>query len=94
MKSDTASVALTSATYEELVREMLVRLGQDPDREGLSRTPERVEKAMRFLVKGYKDDPEVLLREALFTVSYDEMVIVKDIEMFSLCEHHLLPFFG
>jgi len=94
MKSTTESSSLTSATYEELVREMLIRLGQDPDREGLSRTPERVEKAMRFLVKGYQDDPETLLREALFTVSYDEMVIVKDIEMFSLCEHHLLPFFG
>jgi GTP cyclohydrolase I len=85
---------LTSATYEELVREMIIRLGEDPDREGLSRTPERVEKAMKFLVKGYKDDPEALLRKALFTVSYDEMVIVKDVEMFSLCEHHLLPFFG
>jgi GTP cyclohydrolase I len=94
MKSTPLAATLTSATYEELVREMLVRLGQDPDREGLSRTPERVEKAMRFLVKGYQDDPETLLREALFTVSYDEMVIVKDIEMFSLCEHHLLPFFG
>jgi GTP cyclohydrolase I len=88
------SVTLTGATYEELVREMLVRLGEDPDREGLSHTPARVEKAMRFLVKGYKDDPEALLRKALFTVGYDEMVIVKDIEMFSLCEHHLLPFFG
>ncbi len=85
---------LTSATYEELVREMIIRLGEDPDREGLSRTPQRVEKAMQFLVKGYKEDPAVLLREALFTVSYDEMVIVKDVEMFSLCEHHLLPFFG
>ncbi len=85
---------LTSATYEELVREMIVRLGEDPNREGLSRTPARVEKAMKFLVKGYKDDPEALLRKALFTVSYDEMVIVKNVEMFSLCEHHLLPFFG
>ncbi|HEY6303644.1 MAG TPA: GTP cyclohydrolase I FolE [Terriglobales bacterium] len=95
MKStDLPATTLTSASYEELVREMLIRLGEDPDREGLSRTPERVEKAMQFLVKGYKDDPDVLLREALFTVSYDEMVIVKDIEMFSLCEHHLLPFFG
>jgi GTP cyclohydrolase IA len=85
---------LTSASYADLVREMIVRLGEDPDREGLSRTPERVEKAMHFLVKGYKDDPEALLRKALFTVTYDEMVIVKDVEMFSLCEHHLLPFFG
>src|SRR6202040_3414882 len=73
---------------------MLVRLGEDPDREGLSRTPARVAKAMQFLVKGYKDDPETLLRKALYSVAYDEMVIVKDIEMFSLCEHHLLPFFG
>jgi GTP cyclohydrolase IA len=85
---------LVSASYEELVREMIVRLGEDPNREGLSRTPARVEKAMKFLVKGYKDDPEALLRKALFTVTYDEMVIVKDVEMFSLCEHHLLPFFG
>ena len=94
MKSSTEPNTLTSATYEELVREMIVRLGEDPDREGLSRTPERVAKAMQFLVKGYKDDPEALLRKALFTVSYDEMVIVKDVEMFSLCEHHMLPFFG
>jgi len=94
MKSTTAPPTLTSATYEELVREMLIRLGEDPNREGLARTPARVEKAMQFLVKGYKDDPEALLREALFTVGYDEMVIVKDVEMFSLCEHHLLPFFG
>jgi GTP cyclohydrolase IA len=90
----TRATHLTSATYEELVREMIVRLGEDPDREGLVRTPARVEKAMQFLVKGYKDDPEALLRKALFTVTYDEMVIVKDIEMFSLCEHHMLPFFG
>lgn len=88
------STTLTSASYEDLVREMIVRLGEDPEREGLSRTPERVAKAMQFLVKGYKDDPEALLRKALFTVTYDEMVIVKDVEMFSLCEHHLLPFFG
>jgi GTP cyclohydrolase IA len=95
MKSTTESnTTVTGATYEELVREMIIRLGEDPDREGLARTPERVQKAMQFLVKGYKDDPEALLRKALFTVSYDEMVIVKDIEMFSLCEHHLLPFFG
>ena len=93
MKS-TTEPPLTSASYEELVREMIVRLGEDPDREGLTRTPERVAKAMQYLVKGYKEDPEALLREALFTVTYDEMVIVKDIEMFSLCEHHMLPFFG
>jgi GTP cyclohydrolase IA len=85
---------LTSARFEDLVREMLVRLGEDPVREGLATTPERVHKAMKYLTKGYKEDPEALLKGALFTVSYDEMVIVKDIEMFSLCEHHMLPFFG
>src|SRR3954464_14769640 len=85
---------LTSATYADLVREMIVRLGEDPSREGLSATPARVQKAMKFLTKGYDEDPDALLKGALFTVNYDEMVIVKDIEMFSLCEHHLLPFFG
>ena len=85
---------LTSATYEELVREMLVRLGEDPQREGLVQTPKRVQKAFEFLTRGYNEDPEVLLKNALFTVNYDEMVIVKDVEMFSLCEHHMLPFFG
>jgi GTP cyclohydrolase I len=94
MKSVTEPNTLTDATYAELVREMIIRLGEDPDREGLERTPVRVEKAMQFLVKGYKEDPEALLRNALFSVNYDEMVIVKDVEMFSLCEHHLLPFFG
>jgi len=85
---------LTSATFEDLVREMIVRLGEDPTREGLTATPERVAKAMKFLTKGYQEDSEALLKGALFTVGYDEMVIVKDIEMFSLCEHHMLPFFG
>ncbi len=94
MKSTAHPTTLTSASYEELVREMLIRLGEDPEREGLSQTPRRVHKAYEFLTKGYKEDPEALLREALFTVTYDEMVIVKDIEMFSLCEHHILPFFG
>jgi len=86
--------SLTSATYEELVREMLVRLGEDPQREGLVQTPKRVQKAFEFLTRGYNEDPEALLKNALFTVNYDEMVIVKDVEMFSLCEHHMLPFFG
>ena len=85
---------LTSATFEELVREMLVRLGEDPEREGLLRTPERVHKAFEFLTRGYNEDPEAMLKKALFTVTYDEMVIVKDVEVFSLCEHHVLPFFG
>jgi GTP cyclohydrolase IA len=94
MKPLTETPTLTSATFEELVREMLVRLGEDPQREGLLRTPERVQKAFGFLTRGYNEDPEALLKNALFTVNYDEMVIVKDVEMFSLCEHHMLPFFG
>lgn len=94
MKSTTDVTTLTSASFEELVREMIVRLGEEPQREGLERTPERVHRALVQLTKGYKEDPEAILRGALFTVGYDEMVIVKDIEMFSLCEHHLLPFFG
>jgi GTP cyclohydrolase I len=86
--------SLAEATFSDLVQEIIVRIGEDPSREGLSRTPERVEKAFQFLTKGYNEDPEQLLNSALFTVTYDEMVIVKDIEMFSLCEHHMLPFFG
>jgi len=94
MAGKTETPTLTSATFEDLVREMLVRLGEDPEREGLVRTPERVQKAFQFLTKGYSEDPEVMLKKALFTVTYDEMVIVKDVEMFSQCEHHMLPFFG
>ena len=85
---------LTSASLEDLTRELLVRLGEDPKREGLVRTPERFAKAIHYLTKGYNEDPAEVLNGALFTVDYDEMVIVKDIEMFSLCEHHMLPFFG
>ncbi len=94
MKATTDLTTITSASFEELVREMIVRLGEDPQREGLERTPERVHRALEQLTRGYKEDAEAILRGALFTVGYDEMVIVKDIEMFSLCEHHLLPFFG
>ena len=94
MKTTAENPTLTSATFEDLVREMLVRLGEDPQREGLVRTPERVQKAFQFLTKGYHEDPEAMLKKALFTVTYDEMVIVKDVEMFSQCEHHMLPFFG
>jgi GTP cyclohydrolase I len=79
---------------KELVRQMLVELGEDPDREGLRETPERVDKAMRFLTRGYRESIDEVLNDALFTVDYDELVIVKDIEFYSLCEHHLLPFFG
>src|SRR5262252_5932691 len=87
-------ITLTSASLEDLTRELLVRLGEDPDREGLLRTPERFAKAYQYLTKGYKEDPADVLNGALYSVDYDEMVIVKDIEMFSLCEHHMLPFFG
>lgn len=87
-------ITLTSATTAELLRELLVRIGEDPDRDGLARTPERMQKSLQFLTQGYRKDPDEVLQDALFDVTYDEMVIVKDIEMFSLCEHHLLPFFG
>jgi len=79
---------------EEIYRELLLRFHEDPNRDGLVKTPERVEKAMAFLTQGYQQDPTSILRGAMFDVEYDEMVIVKDIEMFSLCEHHMLPFFG
>jgi GTP cyclohydrolase I len=85
---------LLSASTQELIRELLVRLGEDPDREGLRRTPERMQKALEYLTKGHTENPDEMLQAALFGVDYDEMVIVKDIEMFSLCEHHVLPFFG
>ena len=86
--------SLSGASLQELTREMLVRLGEDPDRDGLRDTPGRMERSMQYLTKGYQEDPEQTLVSAMFDVAYDEMVIVKDIEMFSLCEHHLLPFFG
>jgi GTP cyclohydrolase I len=97
-KSKTGAVldtdVLKDVRTEELYRELLRRIGEDPGRDGLLRTPERVEKSMAYLTKGYQEDPLQLLRAALFDVDYDEMVIVKDVEMFSLCEHHMLPFFG
>lgn len=85
---------LSGYSVADLYREILARLGEDTTREGLEETPARLEKSMAFLTKGYAEDPNRILRDALFHVDYDEMVIVKDIEMFSLCEHHLLPFFG
>jgi GTP cyclohydrolase IA len=94
MNPTTEQPTITSASFEDLIQEMIVRLGEDPNREGLQQTPQRVRKSLQFLTRGYSEDPEALLKGALFTVDYDEMVIVKDIEMFSLCEHHLLPFFG
>jgi GTP cyclohydrolase I len=86
--------ATGSESIADLVRKIIVQIGEDPNREGLERTPERFEKALRYLTSGYKQDPEVILNGAMFSVSYDEMVVVKDIEVYSLCEHHLLPFFG
>ena len=77
-----------------LMREILEQLGEDTEREGLQRTPERVEKALQFLTSGYGVDIRKLVNGALYEVKYDEMVVVKDIEFFSLCEHHMLPFFG
>jgi GTP cyclohydrolase I len=79
---------------ESIVREMLGELGEDADREGLARTPLRVAKALRFLTEGYQQDPVSILNGALFEVSYDEMVLIKDVDFYSLCEHHLLPFIG
>ncbi len=79
---------------QEIIRQLLAELGEDPAREGLRDTPARVEKAMRFLTSGYTADVGSVLNNALFTVDYNEMVIVKDIDFYSLCEHHLLPFFG
>jgi GTP cyclohydrolase I len=89
-----SETSLAAASPQELLRELLVRLGEDPDRDGLLKTPERMFKALDYLTKGEKEDPSSVLNGALFEVSYDEMVIVKDIEMFSMCEHHVLPFFG
>ena len=77
-----------------LVRKMIALIGEDPEREGLKKTPERYEKALKFLTSGYHQNVDHLLNGATFSVCYDEMVVVKDIEFFSLCEHHLLPFFG
>ncbi len=86
--------AQSSESIAEAMRNILQSIGEDPNRDGLRRTPERFEKAFRFLTSGYNQDPEKLLNGAMFTVCYDQMVIVKDIEFYSLCEHHLLPFFG
>jgi GTP cyclohydrolase I len=79
---------------EPLVAQMLKELGEDAGRDGLLRTPTRVARAMRFFTQGYQQDPVAILNDALFDVSYDEMVIVKDVDFYSLCEHHMLPFFG
>lgn len=85
---------LDNTRLEALVREMLVELGEDPEREGLLRTPHRVAQAYRFLLQGYKQDPEDVLNKALFSEDSDEMICIRDIELYSMCEHHLLPFVG
>jgi len=77
-----------------LIEQLLISVGENPSREGLEKTPERVEKAFQFMTKGYQEDVDEVLNGALFPIDYDEMVIVKDIDFYSLCEHHLLPFFG
>ncbi|MGA8035743.1 MAG: GTP cyclohydrolase I FolE [Candidatus Acidiferrales bacterium] len=96
--SDTTTIvapdALDTDKIAGLVRQILKELGENPDREGLQQTPERFAKALRFLTSGYQQDPEKLLNGAMFSVCYDEMVVVRDIELYSLCEHHMLPFFG
>ncbi len=79
---------------QEIIRQLLEELGEDPDREGLVDTPGRVERALRFLTSGYRTDIDSVINEALFSVDYNEMVIVRDIDFYSLCEHHMLPFFG
>jgi len=85
---------LDSKILEKNYREILLELGENPDREGLIRTPERMSKAMKFLTNGYAIDPDSIVKQAIFHEEYSEMVLVKDIEVYSLCEHHLLPFFG
>src|SRR3984957_7914605 len=96
--SDRSEVLVSQSAGNEsiadLVRKMLLQLGEDPNREGLLKTPERFETALRFLTSGYAQDSDKILNGAMFSVCYDEMVVVKDIEFYSLCEHHLLPFFG
>jgi GTP cyclohydrolase I len=99
MKSNQAVKVLRDKKAEEqsmapLFRDVLELLGEDPERDGLRRTPERMDRALRFLTSGYRADVRSVVNGALFEVKYDEMVVVKDIEFFSLCEHHLLPFFG
>ncbi len=89
-----AGLTLGEATTQDLYRELLRRMGEDPARDGLVRTPARMERSTAFLTQGYRQSVEDVLHNALFDVDYDEMVIVRDIEFYSQCEHHLLPFFG
>ena len=94
IKSGASHAGISPGPLPEIVRELLAALGEDPGRDGLQGTPERIAKTLRFLTSGYEVQVDDILNGALYPVCYDEMVIVKDIELFSLCEHHLLPFFG
>ncbi|WP_263368623.1 GTP cyclohydrolase I FolE [Edaphobacter bradus] len=93
-KATLENAPLSEIPTQDIYRELLFRIGEDPNRDGLLRTPERMEKSLAFLTRGYAQDVNTVLHDALFDVDYDEMVIVKDVEFFSMCEHHLLPFFG
>ena len=93
-RTGSENIAMYNAMMQDIIRELLGAIGEDPSREGLSDTPKRVEKSLRFLTSGYKADIDEVINNALFTVDYSEMVIVKDIDFYSLCEHHMLPFFG
>jgi len=92
-KTETYNEQITKDLMEQY-QHIISRLGEDPGREGLVKTPERVAKAMQFLTQGYEQDGEAIIRQAMFREDYSEMVLVKDIELYSLCEHHMLPFFG
>ena len=94
MNEERAVTTTAPAELRSLVEQILLVLGEDPSREGLLKTPDRVDESLRFLTKGYLEDVNEVLNGALFSVKYDEMVVVRDIDFFSLCEHHLLPFYG
>jgi len=94
MNEEKALTGTAPVELRNLVEQILLSIGEDPSREGLLRTPERVDQSLRFLTKGYLENVDEVLNGALFSVKYDEMVVVRDIDFFSLCEHHLLPFYG
>ena len=94
MKVESLMEKKAKSPIAELIRDLLLRLGEDPDREGLARTPDRVERSLQFLTQGYQQEIEKLFGQARFVEQYDEMVLVRDIDFFSLCEHHMIPFFG
>ena len=92
--NETPSLQSQETRMEELIHELLVRLGENPEREGLLNTPKRVVASLKYFTHGYRQDIEKVLNKAIFEESYDEMVVLKEIDVFSLCEHHLLPFYG